>query len=247
MDDPSSKETPKSIRPLPSNGGDANRKEIVKRLLTLAAATRETPHPDQIEVIVNDLSDLSPGEVVATLERLRKTEYKFPAVAKIRDAVLGGSQIQVEDAKAEAAWMEAEKWVMANFDPDNGVRGWISPSGTRCTRGLSPHWKQIPPLPARTEHALRAIGGYERVWYDVQGNQYTWLKREFVDAWKRAPKVREALAINAAERKQLPPGFARIVEIVKSKLGMNSAKRNGSAGKNKPITLTPGNTSEEPA
>jgi hypothetical protein len=213
-----SKETLNRTDALQRKDTDGLWKAVAVRLNALAVAVEVSLTPERISLYLHALSDLPPEKVAAALESMVKTSRFFPKIVEIREAVLGTSPATI-DACAEAAWMVVEQWILLNFDPDNGVREWVSPTGSRATVQLGEDWTRIPKLPPRSEAAVRAIGGYERVWRDVQSDQYTWMKREFCEAWKRVENVQNLLAIGPAGRKELPEqagGFASAADILKA-------------------------------
>lgn len=117
-----------------------------------------------------------------------------------RGAPTSTARLSQVDIEAESAWIAAKDWIWQNWDPDNGVMLWASANGARCShRPAYGAWKQIPKLPARTKHTIRAVGGIERIWCDIQNDQYTWIKREFIEAWKRSEKVEKLLQVAATK------------------------------------------------
>jgi hypothetical protein len=191
--------------------------EIAQKLYTIAEGLGEVIEQNRVEIYLRALCDLPFDRLCTVLGSMVITCRKFPAIPDIREAV-AGLPANLVDLEAEAAWLAAYQWVWQNWDPDNGVMAWESPTGGRSS--LKPargEWKPIAPLPPRSEHAIRAVGGYERVWLDIQNDQYTWVKREWIEAWKRAEKVQEILELAApADRKRLTEGFASAGEIFKA-------------------------------
>lgn len=150
----------------------------------LAEAFGEALTSVRIDVYVEYLSDLPFDRLMeAMLAAPLKLKF-FPKIAELRE--LAGIDSD-EQAAAEAAWVEIERYVSTFFHPDLGIHG-------RTRFGI---YEPPPKLDERTATALRACGGPSRVLAAVDTendeSEYGWVKKEFVAAWKRAPAVQTAL------------------------------------------------------
>jgi hypothetical protein len=102
-----------------------------------------------------------------------------------------------EDAEAEAAWLQVARYVERHYHPDLGIHG-IHCGGS---------YQAPPRLDERSELALRAVGGPSRVSMALeQDDQFGWVRKEFVAAWKRAPAVEQHLLDDGELLKKLSEG-----------------------------------------
>lgn len=156
---------------------------------------------ERAEVYYQLLKDLTVGELEVACEFAAKNvRGRFPSPADIR-SFLKEVRTQDESAEAEAAWIETERWVLKHFDPDSGFRLWESETGAICVVPLDRHpsetglWHRVALLPERIQATIQALGGYERIWYDLQNDKYPWVKKEFLESYKRAEAVQEHLQL----------------------------------------------------
>jgi hypothetical protein len=152
---------------------------------------------ERAEVYYQLLKDLTADELEVACELAAKNvRGRFPSPADIR-GFLKEIRSQSESVEAEAAWIETERWVLKHYDPDNGFRMWESTNGCISTHPLGDEesWKRVEVLSDRIQTAIEAIGGYERIWYDLQSEKYPWLKKEFIESYKRAEAVEEHLQL----------------------------------------------------
>lgn len=175
---------------------------ILKILILIATRVGESITAERLIAIREDWKDLPFEPLFEVLWNWTKRHRGFPTPYEVRVEVNGDTG-KLEDAEAEAAFFRAHDWVLENVDLDNGVMQWISSGGVRCPVKPSwGHWELIPGLPPRIDHAIRMMGGYQRFRHAIQG-ELTWVKRDFVKAWKDAEKVQQFLNGDAAS-KQLP-------------------------------------------
>jgi hypothetical protein len=148
---------------------------------------------------LEDLADLPLQPLLAAIEHWRRhgTAF-FPQIPELRGLV---NPRPSEEAEAEHAWQEVVRWTKKYYHPDRGVQGrW---NAEKC--GYDP----VPRLDGRSQQALRSVGGVHAVWSVIDlgegcSQNYGWVRRDFVSAWKLAPEVeRAALAAGSDDKKLL--------------------------------------------
>jgi hypothetical protein len=69
-------------------------------------------------------------------------------------------------------------------------------------------YEPVPPLDDRIKHAMRLVGGPYRIWSNIDhgegtGEAYSFVKRDFIVAWKLAPAVGTVAALEAVSDAKL--------------------------------------------
>jgi hypothetical protein len=170
---------------------------MVSEALTLLAESRGIVLTQpRVELYLEDLADLPLEPLLQAIERWRREGSPFfPQVPELRAAVNGRPD---EDAEAEAAWLKITRHVERYYHPDLGIHG-IHSGGS---------YQAPPRLDERSELALRAVGGPSRVSMALeQDEQFAWVKKEFLAAWKRAPAVEQHLLDDGDLLKKLGEGL----------------------------------------
>lgn len=114
---------------------------------------------------------------------------------------LAGRATPEDQSRAEelAAWDALKAWVASNEwrlrNMHTGVLGWVDHAAE-----WSGSHAPLEPLPPRIEYACRHVGGPEAVRRaTAPGEEETWLRREFCEAYRHAPEIeRQAHAILGA-------------------------------------------------
>jgi len=165
----------------------------------IAQATGETLNPERIQIYLRCLDGAPYERLLDALARCPAECKWFPKIPELLEmAGCGPQSLEAQlDAEAEAAWLKLEKFLWRHYHPDLGIHGYES--------GGKHH--PPPKLDARTEIALRAVGGPSRISWAINQegdeSQYGWIKREFIAAWKRAPAVQQHLLSDAETLKTL--------------------------------------------
>jgi hypothetical protein len=189
----------KMIPTSPAARQRTSRADMVTEALTLLAESRGIVlSQPRLELYLEDLADLPLEPLLQAIERWRREGSPFfPQVPELRALV---NPQPNEDAEAEAAWMQIERFVSRHYHADLGIHG-IHCGGT---------YQAPPPLDRRIETAMRAVGGPGRVWWainqEIDQSDYGWIKKEFVAAWKRAPAVERHLLDDGELLKKLSEG-----------------------------------------
>jgi hypothetical protein len=150
------------------------------------------------------LSDLPFRELLAALETGLSTWKWFPKIPEIREAVLGKQPTlsDQEETEAEAAWLHVLNYA-DHWHPDIGP------------------YRDAPKLTGKESQALRVSGGIYRLWelQDEGGRDLTFMRKAFVDSYKRAVDVSCFLdLLRGPERKSLSAGgFQNIKGILGGK------------------------------
>jgi hypothetical protein len=154
---------------------------LSKALLLLGESRGMTLTPLRLDLYLVDLADVPLGDLLEVIEEWRKSgPASFPQVPELR------ALVDRTDAEVEYAWQQLERWVRKYYHPDRGVRGRWNFS-TRA-------YDAVARLESRIGRAMWAIGGPRAVWNVIdfgEGSEdnYSSVKRDFIEAWKMAPSV----------------------------------------------------------
>jgi hypothetical protein len=138
---------------------------IIDQLTLLAEAFGEPLMPQRLELYVRDLCDLTPEQLRIAFQRARRELKFFPKIAELR-ALAGETRKELTEAGAIAAWHAVldliSKW---------GVDRWEHAS-----------YGPPPELGARTEYAIRIVGGLNRI-NRCSDSEFGYMQKQFCDAW----------------------------------------------------------------
>ena len=157
---------------------------ISDQLTALAEGFGESLTEERVEIYVRGLVDIPRDRLqVAFRKALYELKY-FPKLAELRN-LGGGAVVEQNKVQAEAAWNHVNEY----------LRKWgvdlipIYSGGIKTT---------APQLDARTDYALRTIGGLHRL-NQVDIESWPFMQRDFCEAYARAP-VAELMAPELAEQ-----------------------------------------------
>lgn len=140
------------------------------------------PSKEKLQLYEMLLKDLSIGQLERALPRVSQTCKFYPTPADIREATTEVVR-QTELFAAEKAW-ESFKRLFGCWHPDIGLS------------------ENAPKLDPAGEYAMRIIGGVQR----FANSEYTeehFIRREFLDAYKRYKETGGMLAPTREEARQL--------------------------------------------
>jgi hypothetical protein len=138
----------------------------VDQLTVLAEAFGEPMTPQRLEIYATDLADIDQAALAAVFVRARREFKFFPKIAELRQMALP-TRRELECAGATAAWEEV----------------WQYLSKWGVARQRHAVYGECPTLDARTEFAIRAVGGLNRI-NRCSDHEYGFIQRKFEEAWQ---------------------------------------------------------------
>lgn len=179
------------------------KKWLGKQLLALAVALDVELADERIQIYAFDLRDLSREQLEVAFTRARRECKWFPKISELREFACVG-QKNMQNVEAEAAWEWAVQF----------LRTWGIERMSEYKRGeiiSSP-----PPIPARTDYALRRIGHLEGL-NSLTDENWPFKFRDFCAAYAEYP-VAQSMGLlgtgaskNVTEAKQL---VGSVIEIL---------------------------------
>ncbi len=197
---------PSAISKRPKKLSESQQKEIVAALVGIAEAVGQTLTTQRIDIYLQALDDLPFERLKMALDRILLESEWFPKIPHIRALVLGDpakleeQEKAEQEAEAEAAWLRIMNYVN-KWHPDIGA----------CS--------DAPSITKRDARALEFAGGIYGLWevQDSGGKELAFIRRSFIESWKRADLVSEALMLGGFPKRQLTNGngFKRIDDILR--------------------------------
>jgi hypothetical protein len=168
--------------PAPSNESESASQVlnwIIDQLTMLAEAFGDSVTEERMVIYARDLVDIPQDRLDIAFQRARRERTFFPKIAELR--ALASSRSQDENkVEANAAWDYVNEYLRKW-----GVDHLPLYSGSKV---ITP-----PPLDARTDYALRRIGGF-RALNQVEVDKMPFMHRDFCEAYALAP-VAELMAL----------------------------------------------------
>lgn len=167
--------------------------------------------PGVFDAFDDGLSDIPAGELAAAFAEWNRTGKHFPSPGDIRGLITQKREAEQQYA-AEEAWYEL-RWrlMFFNWDPENGYLPLFVGKECHLTDRVAAATTKTEynggfllkpkPLPARTQHAIEAVGGLKRIAELPAGSGFDFCKRAFLEA-HRSPIV-ERLQLGKGEAKAL--------------------------------------------
>lgn len=163
----------------------------------------------RIEIYEHALNDIPLSELEHAFESALKTCPRFPSVAEIRGQIQKAIERQ-DNFDAEKSWDDV-RWTAREFwrGADLGIQPWCMESipARYADRVEAKEFRggfliYPKPFDAHVDFAIRYVGGFDRI-AQLADSEHDFVRRDFIQAYKRFSETSGYLAANREEAAQL--------------------------------------------
>jgi hypothetical protein len=137
----------------------------MEQLTVLAEAMGESLTAQRLEIYARDLADLTQEKLAGAFSRARRELRFFPKIAELRE-LAGNSRKELTEGGSIAAWHEVQRF-LSRWGVDRRTHSVYGPP---------------PDLGARTEYAIRVVGGLNRI-NRASDHDIGYIQKQFQEAW----------------------------------------------------------------